>query len=482
MDAKLIAKILPTKKDGGRTIGTGYPIGQDLVLTARHVLFPHWDDTGKIEVEWVDHNCLFSVTELVFDGGTECDIAIIRCKTPPQMQIPIGLLGQTMPSLHHRWDSLGYSRLGKSENSNSRVLVSALGEFHHPNGTHLINLTSKSDAKNKDNWKGLSGAPVFQNNILYAVITETPQDREECFSAVYIPWLLQNNQSFRDVVGLDENALMYQRFLEKQREQVKQYLVLIESSCFFRILGNKLLVQELKSSHLIERLFAEFDTSALALLDIALKASIEALNQEVDKVLVANQVKKLFFLLVSLMTPYSSVARNTIMNLPVRTRMATELQLAQRFNADPIFELGLDNRPKGCFAEDASVFVREVGWDINRQADEAIKVIYKHVYEYDYDTEKLLDKFERKILDETIKHRQNRVFNKIHRVELNEGDASMQNNPFANPDFCTILKSTDYLPNLPIVYYGKSNDLNEAMLLAKLLELLNILKPYGYTP
>ena len=50
MDTKLIAKILSTKKDGKRSVGTGYPIAEGLVLTARHVVFPHWSDTQKESV------------------------------------------------------------------------------------------------------------------------------------------------------------------------------------------------------------------------------------------------------------------------------------------------------------------------------------------------------------------------------------------------------------------------------------------------
>jgi hypothetical protein len=190
---------------GGRAIGTGYPIGKDLVLTARHVLFPHWNHTKEVEVAWADLNHFSPVTELVFDGGEACDIAVVRCQTPPQAHVSVWMLGRQTPNLNNRWHSLGYSRLGKDEDTGSRVLVSALGEFHHPKGTHVINLTSKSVAKDKDNWKGLSGAPVFQGSTLYAVIIETEDDREECFSAVYLPYLLADkaeNAAFRQAVGL----------------------------------------------------------------------------------------------------------------------------------------------------------------------------------------------------------------------------------------------------------------------------------------
>ncbi len=484
LNADWLVQVYARDKDGDPCIGTGYSIGNGLVLTARHVVrFDKRHADPCLKLVWPEqnkHEMLFADADIVFDGFTcepKIDVAVIRCPQttpfkPPQIEwFPID------PMVSTAWASRGFPRAGKEAmNRNDLGVPGKVAGLKK----HVMELTTEVDATEANGWGGFSGAPVFIGRQLVAVITHDYLTVGRYFKAVSIPWLLQNNQNFCEAMGLDENALICQRFLEKQREQVKQYLVLIESSGFLKILGNKLLVQELKSSHLIERLFAEFDTSALALLDIALKASIEALNQEVDKVLVANQVKKLFFLLVSLMTPYSSVARDTIMNLPVRTRMATELQLAQHFDANPTFELGLDGHPKGCFAEDASVFVREMGWDINRQVDEAAKVIYKHVYKRD--AEQSLDEFERDELNETIKQRQNRDFSKIHRIELNEGDATMKNNPFANPDFCTILKSTDYLPNFPIVYYGKAIAPNEAKLRAKLRELFDILEPYGYTP
>ncbi|HMT93780.1 hypothetical protein [uncultured Thiothrix sp.] len=45
MHSKLIAKIRPLKKERTYSIGTGYPIAPDLLITARHVVFPHWMDT-----------------------------------------------------------------------------------------------------------------------------------------------------------------------------------------------------------------------------------------------------------------------------------------------------------------------------------------------------------------------------------------------------------------------------------------------------
>lgn len=209
MDTTLIAKVLPTKQaqhGGNRTIGTGYPIGKGLVLTARHVvIFPERDVSKPITVEWPDLNHKDDNAELVFDGGAACDIAILKCRIPPQAHVSPLLLSQRPPQAHEEWASFGYPTIGKGEDGmGGREKTAAMGEFFPPDdASHKISLSSVGDAVEKSGWKGISGAPVFQQNILYAVITSTPKNREECFTAVSIPYLLANDQKFRDVVGID---------------------------------------------------------------------------------------------------------------------------------------------------------------------------------------------------------------------------------------------------------------------------------------
>jgi V8-like Glu-specific endopeptidase len=207
MDTTLIAKILPTKKDGKRTIGTGYPIAKDLVLTARHVvIFPERNQDKPIVIEWADYKNasgdIYSVeAEIVFDGKEECDIAILKCQIPPQIQISSSVLARRFPIEHEKWAGFGYPRIGKDEDAGTRKKISVLGKFHPPDTTsHEITLTSESDALEKADWKGVSGAPVFQGTVLYAVISSTPTKRGECFTAVSIPYLLKNNEDFRAAI------------------------------------------------------------------------------------------------------------------------------------------------------------------------------------------------------------------------------------------------------------------------------------------
>lgn len=207
MDSTLVAKVLPTKKDGKRSIGTGYPIAKNRLITARHVvIFEERDSSIPIVIEWpgLDHQC--SKVRVIYDGWShkeQCDIAVLECVTPPQSHVSPLILSSRLPQAHESWEGFGYPRIGRSDDA-SRDKISVLGKFHPPDQTsHKISLTSESDAVEKTGWGGISGAPVFQESKLYAVIASTPTQRNECFTAVSIPYLIADD-AFSKAVGLDE--------------------------------------------------------------------------------------------------------------------------------------------------------------------------------------------------------------------------------------------------------------------------------------
>ncbi len=215
MDTTLIAKVLPTKKNGKRSIGTGYPISKNLVLTARHVVISPDRDTSKpIVIEWPDikddsgNAYTTEVTRIAYDGGDQYDIVLLECKVPSQAHITPLVLSQRFPQSHEKWEGFGYPQIGKNEEVSTREKISILGIFHSPDdNNYKISLTSESDALKKTGWRGLSGAPVFQGRGLYAVIIETPIEREKCFTAVSIPYLLTNVSEFCEMAGYKQPEL-----------------------------------------------------------------------------------------------------------------------------------------------------------------------------------------------------------------------------------------------------------------------------------
>lgn len=492
MKPHLIVKITALridKDEKGTTrtrTGTGYVIAGGLVLTAHHVVeFAERDKTQPIQLEWTKLSkartpCTAAVTNVIW---AKHDVAVLACVLPDLVKahlVDLPKLAVSNVASCKRWESAGYPKINQFQ------LKDATGEFGVDLGNPTFNLTL-TDTYARDQvpkvlvdtgWGGMSGAPVFSldSGQLQAVITVHNLWMEKQLQAVSIPWLLVHEPEFRRAVGFD-NQLACEQFIAVQKDQIKAQLKDMQSGSLCRELVTRLNVKI--ADHLAERLLLDFEQDNLGLLDNLLKASIEALKHDSDRHSEASRIRWLFFLFVSLMTPQSVLARETVMNLSVRTRMATELHLAPAYDVNPAFDLDKDGLPKGCWAEDASVFVRETGWDIAKQVDEAIKVIDTQVRKKP--RSKLLDEFECEELNETLKQRQSREHGKLHRIELDQSDEAMKGNPFADEEFCKALKAADCLPDLPIVYYGKVAAPQEAKLRAKLRELFEILQQHGYS-
>lgn len=483
MDTRFIAKILPTKINGKRSIGTGYPVGNDLVLTARHVVvFAARDNMIPISVEWPDFGYADTNAEIVFDGGEECDIAVLRCRIPPQVNLPALLLARRFPVPHEEWASFGYPRMGKDSNEEGvRDKVSALGKFHPPDViSHKISLTSESDAIEKEGWCGISGAPVFQGGLIYGVISSTPTNRNECFKAVLIPWLVNNDLLFKQCLGMDDEQSECQKFVEGQKQLIRVMLEEIKQEVLFAELATKLNLEleNMTAELLAEALFTAFDQDCLGLYDLLLQVAADSLKQDASEQKLET-IRNLFYLFVSLMASDSLAARQAYIDLSVYSQMATELHLAPIFDTSPDFITTEAGELKGRYAMDASTLaVKETGWEEEAFKQEALKVVYTEVRKKAA-PEKVND-FERKKLSTTIKQRQNKSLNQLHRFELNRADEALHSNPLYMTSYCEALNAIDCLPDLPVVHYGEQVASNEAELSAKLDELFEILIRYGY--
>ena len=477
MDSKLIAKILPTKKDGKRAIGTGYPIAKNLVLTAGHVVdFDARDEAVPITVEWPDlKHADTNASEIVFFSD-EHDIAILRCQTPANMSLSPGLLAKRDPKEHEPWSGFGYPAIGKDADSGTREKIPAMGKFFPPDSaTPKLTLTSESDAVEKAGWCGISGAPVFHGPQLIAVITETPRKREECFTAISIPWLIRNHPAFREITGIQSQIQNHQQFLAEQKRQISDVLsnMTAESLLFKQIAGQlKLNAANTSNRKLTEKLLEVFNEDDLAVLDMLLRAGADALKHDSGESIRQN-LRQLFCLFAGLMAPECPAIKQALIKLPVRTAMAAELSLAALYDTNPDF-VRQDGQVHGRHTINAAEFVRETGWSQQDFVKDALETIYMAIHKAR--PPEPLDSFELEALNSTIKQRQNRSLNRLHRLELNRRDAGSAINPLLDEANCQALNAADCLPDLPIVHYGEAIADKEAKLSAKLTELFNILE------
>ncbi len=188
----LIAVFVPTtdkvEKDfKGRRgeLATGYPVGKDLILTARHILQPeppyYRDVRYRVRICW---HCSCSGDradwievpdkDIVWPSQGDLDAALIRCPLP-RAAVDWGIVSHDPPLDKMKWASEGFpgaTRYKKQHCTNSfsgKVCSKAQNESH-------FELTVENAPEDNDDWKGISGMPVFVGRKILGVVQSVPQN------------------------------------------------------------------------------------------------------------------------------------------------------------------------------------------------------------------------------------------------------------------------------------------------------------------
>ncbi len=212
MDDNLLVKITVPRVDGKTRTGTGYTVAKGLVLTARHVVeFPERDKKEAILLEWVKLStprqpCSATVQVVKVGDWEQYDIALLECTLPAEItaHFSVCVFAKTNAISGEQWESAGFPKINQFQ------LKGATGQFSKDlgNTTLDLDLSNTYDRNTVPNdmvstgWGGMSGAPVFgvKSKQLQAVVTVHHQWMEKQLVAVSIPWLLQNDQHFREIV------------------------------------------------------------------------------------------------------------------------------------------------------------------------------------------------------------------------------------------------------------------------------------------
>jgi len=489
MKSKLVAKIY-----NNGDLGTAYPIGPNLLMTARHVIEDvNWHDGGVV-VEWPEIKAsngkplTASATRIVFDGEEhadseqlKCDLAVLYCDLPPEVNLKStsSIISNQYANSRTGWETAGYP------NVNSNNQDSATGQFSVDLEKATIKLTlddtidpTVAQANGLQNgWGGMSGAPVFDlaSGKIQAIITDHNQWMQKQLIGVSVPYLVNRSQKFREITGIESHIQKHQKFVAEQKRQISDVLskMTTQDALFKQIAGQlSLNVANITNQKLTDKLLEAFKEDDLAVLDVLLRAGADAFKQDSGELLRQN-LRQLFCLFAGLMAPECHAIKQALINLPVRTAMAAELSLAVLYDTNPEFVRN-DGKVHGRHTINAAVFTRETGWSQAEFIKDATETIYKAIHKAP--PPEPLDAFELEALNSTIKQRQNRSLNQLHRLELNRRDANLTNNPLLDTANCQALNAADCLPDLPIVHYGEAAAEKEAKLSAKLTELFNILE------
>jgi hypothetical protein len=186
----LIAVFVPTTDETGTDFGgqrgelaTGYPVGKDLILTARHVLHPeppcHRDRRHRVKLRWhyfpsgEGMNWIEIPDEdLVWESPGELDAALIRCPRPRDA-VGWGIVSRDQPRDGVTWASEGFPRATRYENR--RNPSSFIGKVCSKAPSEpCFELTVETAPEDEEGWKGVSGMPVFVGRRILGVVGSVP--------------------------------------------------------------------------------------------------------------------------------------------------------------------------------------------------------------------------------------------------------------------------------------------------------------------
>jgi hypothetical protein len=496
MDSRLVAKITVPRVDDQTRTGTAYPIAEDLLLTARHVIeFDERDKAKPITVEWQEagEKIIIEPQQITFefDGGDKLDVILLRCPLPQAIAAAVTSAILEEEKIHSRnaWETLGFPKV------NNFNLKGATGMFSVDTKQPTIDLTLDDSIKEtilqnnkiENGWGGMSGAPVFciQTQTLQAIIIEHNQWMEKQLSGVSVPYLMKL-PAFRQALGLTTADEQHKHYLEELPHRIKTQLQLIKDSLLYQRLAADFITETVEPS--VEKLW-------LAIENKINNDPISLLQQYrncIEAVLIKEQqqigpAQTLFLLLLGFFSqPTDIIAANKVHQLRVRTRLAVEIYLAARYGLTPdlVYESkeDINQSARGRFAIEGDSLFREVGFTPEANAQELIKtanIAINKVHESVHGQKPAdeLDEFERESLDETIKTRRQGKYPQLIRVEVPFKKSSEQNQPLYNDDVCSQLR--EWLPNLPIVRYGLGAARIEPKLCAQVNEFFRIIKQYS---
>lgn len=179
MDKSLLVEIFtPTfvgddgdgRGDAGE-VGTGYPVGPELVLTARHVVAPaKRDPRYPIMVRWHDYptagpNDGWYAAELVWPGDDDLDAALLRCPRPAEAGRRWAILSAEMPRGGERWESAGFPKAARVRDRRQPASFQGRMFTMSVNAAH-VEADTEVAPETETGWQCASGMPLCRQNTM----------------------------------------------------------------------------------------------------------------------------------------------------------------------------------------------------------------------------------------------------------------------------------------------------------------------------
>lgn len=196
--------------------GTGYFIRADRVLTAAHVV----EGAVKIEIYSELEGASPRAAESVWcRGESGADIALLRAECSEPLQGSVTTLARQPLSSSRHWESYGYAKAAKE----SDPLLWLKGETSSPaEDDAWFDVTVIAPPEEPRGWGGVSGAPIFVDQVLIGVIGKARDGfNGERLRAASVHLALAE-KAFRDALGKEPDERQ-QRLLQEIERNLERF-------------------------------------------------------------------------------------------------------------------------------------------------------------------------------------------------------------------------------------------------------------------
>lgn len=176
--ADFVVQVFATFPDKTTNLGTAYPVGENRLLTALHVVKKGDVLAETIEVRWFvgdeKRGTGWLRATILSHGAEKLDLGVLESTFPVDAKIPLPKCVGFQPQGTEAWKSWGYPKAGETKEG-FREIISVGGRTHSGQSwDQEIDLGVDYAVDGPANWGGISGAPVFVGDNLIGVIVKCP--------------------------------------------------------------------------------------------------------------------------------------------------------------------------------------------------------------------------------------------------------------------------------------------------------------------